>query len=353
MVAVMENSTVHRQDFRDGYSEERHHRRPADCYDDLHHRRREDWDHRPHYWPNLYWGPSLLDLAIDKSLLVGAAVLQRAPYLGFRLAELAEAAVLTPLFPWRAEEEWGPEWCRPEHRKECGPEWCRPEHRKECGPEWCRPEHRKECWPEWRRPEHRYEKRTHHRRSVDIRIESRQADVRSKVILVENNSPRKVTVTPKADPWMDASGATFDTTITFAPPSLDLEPGEAKVFTATVTVPVPPLAGGVAYFTRIHLEGSSARPISVELSVVPQGRVDVLALTDPCRPRRSGFVEFCEERIEERCERPRHRRFDPCFPRPEPWGPWHWRGYDPWRFWDRPRHWERLWLAPPLGVRCP
>jgi hypothetical protein len=316
MVAAMESSTGHRHDFRDRYDEERHHRRSADCYD--------DWRHRPPYWPKLYWGPSVLDLAIDKSLLLGAAVLQRAPYLGFRLAELAEGAVLAPLFAWREEECWF-EPRRLKHREE------------------------EEC-----RPEPKYEKRTYHRSSVDIRIRSREGDVRDKVILVENNSPRQVTVTPEVDPWVDASGTTFPTTITVNPTSLILEPGEAKVFTAKISVTVPPLAGGISYFTRIHLKGSSARPISVELSVMPQGRIDVLALTDPCRPRRSGFVEFCEERLEERCERPRHRRFDPCFPRREPWGPWHhWRGYDPSRFWDHPRRWERVWLAPPLGARCP
>jgi hypothetical protein len=174
---------------------------------------------------------------------------------------------------------------------------------------------------------------------VDLRIHSRLGDIRSKDILVENNSPRPVDITLHADPWVDASGGHVDDKITLAPTNFHLEPRASQPFTATIDVSAP-FVPGISYFTSIHLEGSSARPISVELSVTPQERIDALALTDPCRPRRGRFVEFCEEPR----KWSRHRRFDRCFPWREPWGPWHWRDYDDRHcFWDRPR--RLFWLA--------
>jgi hypothetical protein len=338
MVAPMESSSVERHDFRDDEDREWRRRRNRDDYErewghpgppEYH----DDWRHRPHHWPRAYWGPSVLDLAIDNTLHLGAAVLHRAPYLGFRLAELAEAVVLRPLAAWRVEECW-PEPYWPRHKKEkCWPEPYWPRHEEECRSEPCWPRHKKEkCWPERCWPGSKYD------RSVDLRIDSRLGDTRIKEILVENNSPRPVDINLHADPWVDASGGSVGDKITLAPASFHLEPRASQPFTATIDVSSP-FVPGISYFTSIHLEGSSARPVSVELSVTPQDRVDVLALTDPCRPRRGRFVEFCEEPR----KWPRHRRFDPCFPWREPWGPWYWRSYDQHYFWDRPG--RLFWLA--------
>jgi len=297
-----------------------------------HYARREEWGDTRYEWPDWRCWPGVFDA---RPSLLGAAALHWPPYyrhvceLGVRVAE---AMLLKPLLwervawgnaeRWRHRPHWWEQDCHEEHNGPGCEEQC-----EGCGCD------KTECCCE-------------KRRSVDLRIESHAGDVRNKVILVENNSPRQVTVAPEAEAWIDASGTTVASTVTFSPGSHDIAPGEAKEFKATVVVSVPPLEGGVSYFTRIHLKGCSARPISVELHVEPVGRIAVVEVTDPCRPRRGGFVEFREEY----CGPPRRCRRDCC--ESDRCEPRFWGGKGPCRH-SYPRgRWQSFWLAPLLGIRC-
>jgi hypothetical protein len=391
-----EEGTPRRSNFEYRRELEPHHRRHSECREDECEEHRHCEPERPwgpdRYWgPERYCGPTLFDLAVAKRyqlgtiLLTGASWLQRPSFpslcsIGFRLSE---AGLLTQALKqsfwrtarWEDPYRWGGEryWPEREERRcrECGcrEEECRCGHREErkchhCG---CREE---EC-----RCGHREERRCHRcgcreedcrcgqRGSTDIRVEARKGDVRDKVILVENNSPRDVDIVLEADPWMDSTGASHPTTITFDHAGLHLAPGEAREFTATIAVTDPPLTSGVSYFTRIHLKGSGAKPISVELCVEPLNRIDFYAQTDPCRPRRGRFVDYCHEsherHCEERSERHHHRRCEPGFegrgghdPWAWQWDPWRWTGPDPYRFWYGLGRWQRFWLPPEPGLRC-
>ena len=339
-------------------------RHGRECKPSRHHRDC-DYDGEPRY-DTPYYVPNLLDLAIAKRyefgslFLLGASCLQKAtdPYLwglGYRFAEAARLTQAVKQSFWQTLLPWP--WAARPWEVRRGEERC---ERCGCREEECRCEHReeREC-----REEHRYhdDRRCHKcgcleedchcgcHGASDLRLGARKGDVRSKVILIENNSPRTLTVTLEADPWIDSSGTTVPTTITFDPAQpLVLAPGEARESTAKVTVS-DPLASGVSYFTRIHLKGSCGKPISVELCVEAQNCIDIYAPTDPCRPRRGSFVEYCHEPDRDECyERERHHhhhRYDPC----DPWR----RGFaDPCRFWYGSQYIRRFWLTPPLGSRC-
>src|SRR5436309_1590934 len=111
----------------------------------------------------------------------------------------------------------------------------RPDFRHDEGWE---PHHHHEDWRrrDWDRHEGCERREHEHRQGADIRIDSRQGDLRHKVILVENNSPRAVTIAPEAEPWMDAHGTSVPTTVTFEPKAQDLAPGEAKEFRLAILV---------------------------------------------------------------------------------------------------------------------
>jgi hypothetical protein len=370
-------------------------------------------------WPQRPLGPSLLDLAIAKRyefgtiFLLGATLLQRPSHRAVRQLGLrfAKAAMLTQAarqkllrglglweggpWRWREEERWcdrcgcperecrcydGEErGCEPRCRQ-CGcPEHdcrCHPHEKPGCEPHEQRCEHRDEprcgwcgCPEQECRCHHREEPRCqrcgcresecgcHRRGTADIRIEARAGDVRTKVILVENNSPVDVTIDLEADPWMDASGASVGPIppMTFQPPQLKLAPREALESTATINVTAPPFTAGMSYFTRIQLKGSKAKPISVELRVEPLNRIDFYSQTDPCRPVRGQIVDFCyDDCSEEPRERGHHHRSEACNPDPLRWdeNPWRWTGVDPFRSWYGSRYIRQFWLTPPQGVGC-
>lgn len=268
--------------------------------------------------------------------------------LGIRLAETALAvpfvvagSVLAAAKPW---------YC---YGDPCREGWC---DRCRC----C--EHKCRCGRE-----------AHHRGTADIRIHARAGDVRQKAILVQNNGPKPVTVTMAADPWTDCSektSANAASTITFTPATLTIEPCEARETMAQISVKAPLEAGGT-YFTRVHMQGTHAKPILIELCVEPQNRIDYCAHTDPCRRRHDKYVDVCCEPCGEdpcccgKCRphyddscKPYH--YDPCKPyhcdpcKPwsgacDPWwwqcDPWRWTGPDPRRLWYGPGHWERFWVA--------
>jgi hypothetical protein len=305
----------------------------------------DDWGPRRHGWREPWreeWrGPVMFDLAVVKPLMIDVAFRRWAYYrhiydLGYRFAE---AALRTPVLAERFVEGR----LRPEEYWRRGEE-CWPEKR------WRREE---ECWSEKRCEERQHcfgcgrPKRDcccERRDTTDITIRARQNDVVNKIVLVENNSPRSVTITPEADLWVDPSGALIKSLVTMDPAQLILAPGEAKEFMATITIDVPPLAEGRAYFTRLQLTGSSAPPVSVALSVEPQSRIDYLASVEQGRPQRGSLVEFCEE--------PKRFHFEYCEPRRGRRGRRYWHRPDPCRTWERPPRCERVWLAPPYGARC-
>ncbi len=305
-----------------------------------HRRRREEWEERwredeegEHGWHGLHqgWplcglGPSLVHLTLAKPYLLMATAAQWLSYyrhvseLGLRFSEmLLYKPLIWERFAWDQRRwEYGPHHPHHDGHPE---EECRRD--PDCHEEWERGKCEERCE---RCGRERHACCCERRGGVNLRIVSRAGDVRNKIILVENNSPHLVTVTPEAEAWMDASGATSPSTVTFSPGSQDIAPGEAKEFKATIVVTVPPLQEGLSYFSRIHLKGCGARPISLELCVEPAGRMGYIACADPCRPRHSGCVEFVEE-----CrEPPRRHRY----------------GGDPCDSWHHHRRWDPFWLPP-------
>ncbi len=274
--------------------------------------------------------PSLCDLALAKYMelyTVGVRFVEAA-MLKPLLFERALLASTTPRHPW-------PEPCAPHVCHRCG----RPEHE-------CRCEHpREEARPCG---------------TADIRVSARETDVVHKVLLVENNGPRPVTVNIVAEPWNDATGKQSAATITFTPATLTLAPCEAHETIAQISVPA---TGDLraSYFTRVHFQGSCARPISIELCVEPQNRIDHYSQTDPCRPRCGRFVDVayehhCGDPHCRHCGPRRCEPMDPCGPRRDPWqwyaDPWRWRGPDPYRFWYGIPRWDRILLPAVVGGRC-
>jgi hypothetical protein len=349
--------------YRDEF-EPRYRRRPEgreDFEDDC---GRDRWDRR--HWHDRERGPGLIELAMAKRFEFGAIfsewarMLYNPSYEGFRKLRhrVAETWPLTmglkrsvwqatlPLGELRGwEGEWRG-WCDrcgcPERECRCHPHetrGCEPHEEPRCGRCGC-PERECRCHRhETRGCEPRVEPRCgrcgcperecrcHHREAprcprcgcresecgcrrrgtADIRIEARAGDVRTKVILVENNSPVDVTIDLQADPWMDSCGASVPLIppVTFEPPQLKLAPREARESTATINVAAPPLTAGMSYFTRIQLKGSKAKPISVQLCLEALNHIDFYAQTDHCIPRREPPREEPRERHRD------HRCFEP------------------------------------------
>jgi hypothetical protein len=175
----------------------------------------------------------------------------------------------------------------------------------------------------------RCEYKPHHHRhpdccGADLKIETRIGEVRQKMILVENNSPRPATITLEADPWLDSSGTQVGGTaervssIVFDPATVTLATCQSASVKATINV-ADPLQAGRSYFSRIYLRGCSRPPISVELCVAPDTRIDYYAECESCRPRCGHFVEFCEEDHE--CDQCRRHHWSPFG---WLWDPCHW-----------------------------
>lgn len=333
----MANHMAESHGFRHDHGfEERHHgrhRRRHRHGRDRDHRFDHDDRHRDH-WPEPHWEPGAVDLAMCRPApLIGTALMEWALYkqrLWDFKCRFMQAALFWPGERWAFEHEpWHHEWHpEPDHDDDCGEdEHCDDDRCEEpkCHP--CHP-----CRPRCE-PEHCCERRD----TTNISIHARPGDVLNKTILLENNSPREVTVTPEADHWVDAEGGTSATSIVITPAVQSLAPNEAKEFKLSISVNVPPLKGGRAYFTRIRLTGCSAEPVSVALHVEPETRIDAFALVDRCRPSRSGFVEFCEQ-DEKPCRR---ERADCCGKRC--------RRCD--HDCDDRRRCERVWLPPTRG-RC-
>jgi hypothetical protein len=134
-----------------------------------------------------------------------------------------------------------------------------------------------------------------HRPSTDLFLKAREQEKRVSSILVRNNMPDQVTITPQADPWRDAVGHPVSgTAFQFNPASFPIDPREAKSFLAIAEIDPTKLEGGKVYFTQIHLEGSRAKPLTVGLSVIRDTHYDAYATTDPCRSR-GRWVEVCHE----------------------------------------------------------
>ncbi len=177
--------------------------------------------------------------------------------------------------------------------------------------------------------------------TADLSIETRIGEVREKVILVENNGPREATITLEADPWMDDSGQQVPgASIVFTPASVTLKHCETAQVRARITVSEP-LVAGKNYFSRIHLRGCARRPISVELRVAAENRIDLYTECESCRPGCGEFVEYCDESCcEEGCGRCR------------PWDPCSWLGLgDPHCHWFGESACRSFLLPPILGMR--
>jgi hypothetical protein len=230
---------------------------------------------------------------------------------------------------------------------------CEEQEREDCGEERC-----EKCCRSLRHCRCAHEEKC--QGTSDIRIEARMDEVRETVILVENNSPRPIVVTLEADTWMNVWGAQVEGTITFTPPTLTLASCESLESKARMEVKSP-LDGGNVYFTRIHLKGSCARPISVELNVKAQTSIDYWAKCDPCRRSCGHYVEVCNECCDDpRCEKC-HPRREECGPRHEheprhrrdPWYAAESRWYRPWVPWWQPSYRCRRFLLPAVfGARC-
>lgn len=285
--------------------------------------------------PDIRWGPpSPLAIIAPQLCFLGVRLIETAATLPLAIAESVFAAA-RPLH------------CRGD---QCREGWC-----DECGH--C--VHKCSCSHKGHRG-HKGHKGYRHG-TADIRIAARADDVRHKVILVQNNGPKPVTVTMAADPWTDCSGkamSTNATTITFTPATLTLAPCEALECTAQIKVSAP-MSAGETYFTHIHLQGTSANPILVDLCVEPQNRIDYCAQTDPCRRRHDNYVDVhtsdccCDDPCCGSC----HPSYDRCRPETvccDPWywqcDPWNWTGPDPRRLWYGQGHWDRFWVA--KGMPC-
>jgi len=187
-----------------------------------------------------------------------------------------------------------------------------------------------------------HKERHHHDCSTaDLKIDTRLGEVREKMILVENNSPHTATITLEADPWLNIAGAQAGASIVFDPPTVTLEHCKTALVKATINVNQP-LEAGKSYFSRIHLRGCSCCPITVELCVASENRVDYYAACDSCRPRCGHFVEFCHECEEGHGKCGHHR-----------WDPFQWLGiFDPHCHWFDEYRCERFMLPNLLGTRC-
>jgi hypothetical protein len=129
-----------------------------------------------------------------------------------------------------------------------------------------------------------------------LSIKARENETRISSILIENNMPDAVTITPAVDPWRDALGHPVNgSEIEFDPLSLHLETRGSGTITATTEIDPANLQGGNIYYTQIRLEGSRAKPLSVSLTVVRAARHDVFVKTDPCRSQTMRWVEVCCE----------------------------------------------------------
>jgi len=174
--------------------------------------------------------------------------------------------------------------CHREKELTCG--CCR------CGPE-CRCDCTCPCHLEKRFFRHPAAEKWH--ANIDIPLVTRLGERRIIPFLVENNRPRKVEITFRSGPWIDASGQELNNIpVAFDPPKASLESGESVAVKATLNINAP-LAAGMTYFTEFILEGCPARPISVGVWVKHEGAYAHYAVCDPCRRRKGRFLEFCHD----------------------------------------------------------